>query len=166
MQFGGGFTLASIGVLKFTAPTRAWLLDVAISGSHDKATTHSTVPTDTTVSSFDSRAILSVRWGRRFYQARGGKIASFQTLGVLGGFNHAAGGSSGGPGGESNGWSAGVFGEAGAAFFVASRLSVGGAAAATLSYSRTINRFPSGRSVAWSYQASAPAVRFIATLYF
>lgn len=166
MQFGGGFTLGSIGVLKFTAPTRAWLLDIAVSGGHDKTTSHVTVPTDTTASSFESRATVSVRWGRRFYQARGSKIASFQTLGVLGGFNHAAGGSSGGGAGASNGWSAGVFGELGAGFFLAAKLSIGGAAAATFSYTRTITRSSVARSVSWSYQGSAPAVRFVATIYF
>lgn len=165
MQFGGGLTLGSLGVVMFTAPTRAWLLDVAASGGHDKATAHRTVPTDTTVTSYASRADLSVRIGRRFYQARSGKIASFQTLGVLGGFTHSAG-SSGGSAVETNGWSAGVLGEAGAAFFVASKFSIGGAAGLTISYARSVSKSPARRSVSWSYQGSAPALRFVATIYF
>ncbi len=27
MQFGGGFSIASLGVLRFTSSTRAWLID-------------------------------------------------------------------------------------------------------------------------------------------
>jgi len=105
--------------------------------------------------------------GRRFYQGPGQKIVSFQTLGFLGGFSHNGGSSFGRASGETNGWSAGLFGELGAAFFVASKLSLGGTATATLTYTRSRTESSTGdRSTAWSYQGSAPAIRFVATIYF
>src|SRR2546422_7796436 len=43
-QFAGGTSFASLGVLRFTAPTRAWLLDFRFTGghSHDKDYVHDT----------------------------------------------------------------------------------------------------------------------------
>ncbi len=44
-QFAGGTSFASLGVLRFTAPTRAWLLDFRFTGghSHDKDYVQATV---------------------------------------------------------------------------------------------------------------------------
>ncbi len=167
MQFGGGFSITSLGVLRFTSSTRAWLIDAVVGGGHQHATTHLTSPTDTVVSSFESNASISFKLGRRFLQAPEQKIVSFQTLGFLGGLSHNGGGSSGGGSAETNGWSAGLFGELGAGFFVASKLSLGGIATATLSYARSRSKNSTGgRSTTWSYQGSAPALRFVATIYF
>jgi len=167
MQFGGGFSIATLGVLRFTSPKRAWLIDAALGGGHEHTTSHVTFPRDTVLSSFESNASISLRLGRRFYQGPGQKIVSFQTLGFLGGFSHNGGSSFGRASGETNGWSAGLFGELGAAFFVASKLSLGGTATATLTYTRSRTESSTGdRSTAWSYQGSAPAIRFVATIYF
>ena len=168
MQFGGGFSIATLGVLGFTSPKRAWLIDAALGGGHEHTTIHVTSPTDTVLSSFESNASISLRLGRRFYQGPGQKIVSFQTLGFLGGFSHHRGSSSfGGASAEMNGWSAGLFGEMGAAFFVASKLSLGGTATATLTYTRSKTQSSTGdRSIAWSYQGGAPGIRFVATIYF
>ncbi len=134
---------------------------------HQHTTTHQTSPTDTVLSSFESNASISFKLGRRFFQAPEQKIVSFQTLGFLGAFSHNGGGSSGGGSAETNGWSAGLFGELGAGFFVASKLSLGGIATATLSYARSRTTTSTGvRSTSWSYQGSAPALRFVATIYF
>ncbi len=166
MQFGGGFNLATLGLLKFTEPARAWLVDLAVDGGHDHSTIHITSPTDTTLSSYSSHANITLRLGRRFYRARSGRVVSFQTLGVLGGFRHSAGSSSFGGGGSTNGWSAGAFGEIGAAVLVASKLSVGGTAGASFTYARSVSRSSTGRQVIWSYQGNAPAMRFVTTIYF
>ena len=84
MQFGGGFSIATLGVLRFTSPKRAWLIDAALGGGHEHTTIHVTFPRDTVLSSFESNASISLRLGRRFYQGPGQKIVSFQTLGFLG----------------------------------------------------------------------------------
>src|SRR5437867_8481591 len=85
-QFAGGTSFASLGVLRFTAPTRAWLLDFGFSGGHSHNT--SRVNDTLVVDAFTSNADVNARVGRRFYQGRGKSVASFQTLGVLGGFHH------------------------------------------------------------------------------
>ncbi len=166
MQFGGGLNLATLGLLKFTGPARAWLVDLAVDGGHQHSTIHATSPTDTTLSSYSSHATVTLRLGRRFYRARSGRVVTFQTLGVLGGFGHSAGSGFFGGGGSTNGWSAGAFGEIGAAFLVASKLSVGGTAGATWTYARSVSRSSTERQVSWSYQGSGPAARFVTTIYF
>ena len=85
-QFAGGTSFASLGVLRFTAPTRAWLLDFRFMGghSHDKDYVQDTLVGD----GYTSRANVDARIGRRFYQGRGKAVVSFQSVGVLGGYAH------------------------------------------------------------------------------
>src|SRR5207244_1544439 len=84
---GRGTGFASLAVLRFTAPTRAWLLDFRFTGghSHDKDYVHDTLVGD----GYTSKANVDARIGRRFYQGRGKAVVSFQTVGVLGGYAHA-----------------------------------------------------------------------------
>src|SRR6266550_3182674 len=86
-QFAGGTSFASLGVLRFTAPTRAWLLDFRFTGghSHDKDYVQDTLVGD----GYTSKANVDARIGRRFYQGRGKSVVSFQTVGLLGGYAHA-----------------------------------------------------------------------------
>src|SRR6266571_5084753 len=44
-QFAGGTSFASLGVLRFTAPTRAWLLDFRFTGGYAHACSAFTAPT-------------------------------------------------------------------------------------------------------------------------
>jgi hypothetical protein len=83
-QFAGGVNLVALGALRFTAPTRAWLVDFSFTAGHTHSTDHFS---DTLVAQgFTSDANVALRLGRRFYQGRGRSVTSFQTLGALGGF--------------------------------------------------------------------------------
>lgn len=143
-QFAGGTTFASLGALRFTAPTRAWLLDFRFTGghSHDRAYASDTLESD----GFVSNASVDSRIGRRFYQGRGKSVVSFQTVGALGGYTHNCNESTAPvvAGFCSNGWRAGVFGELGAAYLITRRFSVGGTAAVAFTYQRTKTTGPSG----------------------
>ncbi len=167
-QFAGGTSFASLGVLRFTAPTRAWLLDFRFTGghSHDKDYVHDTLVGD----GYTSKANVDARIGRRFYQGRGKAVVSFQTVGVLGGYAHAcsaftaptvSGHSC------SNGWTAGAFGELGGAYLITHSFSIGGTATVAFSYERTTQR-SSGGAVArgWAYSGSIQGLSFAATVYF
>jgi hypothetical protein len=58
-QFGAGTSFASLGFLRFTAPTRAWLFDFRFSGGHTHSTLH--FGDTLTIDDFTSSAIASAR---------------------------------------------------------------------------------------------------------
>jgi hypothetical protein len=172
-QFGGGLSLATLGVLRFTSPRSAWVFDVQLSGGHSHSTvTAPTVNGDTTRESFASDARIALRVGRRFYRdaRNGGPVAPFVGIGVLGGFTHSASGDYSG-GFESDGWTAGTFGELGGTYRVTDHLSLGAGAEVGITYgrskARSVSPFsPPSRASRWNYAVSAPNLRFIATLFF
>jgi hypothetical protein len=168
-QFAGGLNLVTLGALRFTAPTHAWLVDFSFTGSHAHSTDR--LSDTAVVQSFSSQANVALRLGRRFYQGRGRSVVSFQTLGVLGGLVHNCQGSQGSPPflGNScnNGWTAGGFGELGAAYLITPRFSIGGAATVSFDYERTTGSASGGaRFTRWSYQGTLRGPSFQATVYF
>jgi len=165
-QFAGGTSFASLGVLRFTAPTRAWLLDLRFTGGHS----HDTVYENDTLA-FEhatSSASVDARIGRRFYQGRGKSVVSFQSVGLLGGFDHLCNKDTRPPvsGFCFNGWTAGAFGELGGAYLITRRFSIGGAATATFSYQRGTSRGNGGVDKRWAYAGSIQGLSFAATVYF
>jgi len=165
-QFAGGTSFASLGFLRFTAPSRAWLVDLHVTGGH--AHDNAYVNDSLTAQSYTSNATVDARMGRRFYQGRGTSVVSFQTVGGLGGFTHSCYSSTQPAGGSCrNGWTAGGFGELGAAYLITRRFSIGGAVGASFSYSRTTAKTPGGFvDKEWSYQGSLDGLTFAATVYF
>ena len=167
-QFGGGASFASLGVLHFTAPTRAWLLDFRLAGghSHERQYVQDTLVGD----GFTSNATIDARIGRRFYQSRGKSVVSFQTVGLVGGYAHACQAFKQPPvaaGSCSNGWTAGAYGELGGAYLITRRFSIGGTATVAFSYQRTTGRLPGGAvDKRWSYSGSVQGLSFAATVYF
>jgi hypothetical protein len=61
-QFAGGFGFGSLGVLRFTAPSRAWLLDFRLSGGHANSEGRSTNP-DTLFKVNTGDRIVDSRYG-------------------------------------------------------------------------------------------------------
>ena len=168
-QFGGGASLVTLGVLRFSSPRSAWVLDARVSGGHGRSeSTYADSTGDTTFTSFTSNAGVTFRVGRRFLRTARRAVVPFLGFGVLGGFSHDAGGS-GRSGGESNGWTAGAFGELGGTYLVDDNVGVGVTADAAVTYNRSTSKSttpPPSRRTTWSYSASAPNIRFVATLYF
>ncbi|HEU5260644.1 MAG TPA: hypothetical protein VFU41_04365 [Gemmatimonadales bacterium] len=165
-QFGVSSGYASLGVLKFTAPTRAWLLDARLSGGHEDREIRSTNP-DTTITQWESDASVTLRLGRRFYASARDHVVGLYTIGASGGFTHSAGGQRPGSGGQTNGWNVGVFFELGGSYLVTRRLSLGALGSASLSYSRFVSTGSTGvRSELSRYGGSLNAVSLVATVYF
>jgi hypothetical protein len=157
---------ASLGVLRFTAPRRAWVLDLRVSGGHTDIESSRTSP-DTTVKGFHSNAGVTLRLGRRFYSALRDRVLALYGLGLSGGFVHSASGQDGGTSGETNGWTAGMVFELGGTYFVTRRLSLGAIASASVTYSRSKSRASDGfRSESSTYGGSLGGVSLVATLYF
>ena len=167
-QFGGGASFASLGLLRFTAPTRAWLLDFRFTGghSHDRQYDQDTLVGD----GYTSNANIDARIGRRFYQGRGKSVVSFQTIGLLGGIAHACSALKQPPfsgGSCSNGWTAGAYGELGGAYLITRRFSIGGTATVAFSYQRMTASASGGQvEKRWSYSGSIQGLSFAATVYF
>ena len=167
-QFAGGTSFASLGVLRFTAPTRAWLLDFRFTGghSHDRMYSNDTLAFEGAT----SNANVDVRIGRRFYQGHGKSVVSFQSAGVLAGFDHACQKStqpSGSLGSCANGWTAGAFGDLGGAYLITPRFSIGGAATLAFSYHRSTAKLSGGVvDKRWAYSGSVQGLSFAATVYF
>ena len=166
-QFGGGTSFFSLGFLRFNTTSHAWLVDFHFTGGHSH---HYSYANDTlTGQGFTSLANVNTRVGRRFYQTHGRAVVSFQTLGLLGGFAHQCSEST--PpsfGACTNGWTAGAFGEIGAAYMVTRRFSIGGAGTLAFSYERSTTK-AAGEGVIdreWSYEASIQGLSFAATVYF
>lgn len=172
-QFGGGVSLATLGVLRFTSSRSAWLFDVLLSGGHSHSkVTFLSLSGDTTIDSFTSNAGITLRIGRRFYRGArsGGPVTPFVGIGVLGGFTHSASGDGSGAF-ESNGWTTGTFGELGGTYRATDHFSLGAGAEVGITYgrskARSVSPFSSPtRQSRWNYAVSAPNLRFVATLFF
>ena len=163
-QFAGGTSFASLGFLKFGSPTKALVLDVRVTGGHGEDIT--TDSTGTHFSGLGSNANVGLRFGWRRYHPAGPKVATYHSLGLLGGFTHSV---TAAPGYRSvaNGWNAGVFGDFGGSYFLTPRFSVGATIGAEIRYSDTYARDSQGsKRRAWDLGGSAPGVAFVAALYF
>jgi hypothetical protein len=164
--FTGGSSFAGLGVLKFTAPSRAWIINIGGSALHARSDVPLTP--DTTDTRTQNAATLTLRLGRRFYQSRGHEVVSYQTVGITGGVNRFcshdtlvgfANSSC------STGWAAGIFGELGAQYLLTPRLSIGGQFNAGLNFqlTRSTNALPARE---WELQLSFGQVGFGGAIYF
>jgi hypothetical protein len=130
LQFGGGANLFSLGALKFTSPRSATLVDVdlyAVIVNGHRTDFSGTAESD------DKVTQLNVRLGKRSYRAPHGKIVSFHSLAIEGGyygrlldfqFGRA----------RIRQWNAGLYWEVGAAYRVTPSLSLGGSASVSAGY--------------------------------
>jgi hypothetical protein len=164
LQFGGGANFGSLGALKFTSSRSAWLIDFQVNGSHSVQRVR--IAPDTVLESHTSFATATSRFGRRAYQPHHA-VASYETVGLLGGFAHSCYGSFFAGTNCSNGWTAGAFGEVGAIYLITPHLSLGGAVGLSLAYTRTRNSSPGQPSVSsWSYSGSLGTLSLNTALYF
>ena len=161
-QFGWEGALGNLGVIAFTAPTRAWLLDVQLNWRH--AEVDRTAPFDTT-SGDDEYLNVIVRAGRRFYQARGTKVVTYQSVGFLGGASRS---DRVFPGFTSEERSSvfGLFGDMGAAYALTPNLTIGFTGTLDAWYQKCKSDNPNGGLESAGYSVSAPSLRFVATIYF
>ncbi len=166
-QFQAGTAFGSLGFIKFRSATRALVLDLRIGGSHSEELRTDSTGADR-FTGLRSNAFLQVRFGWRRYSGdgTGSKVVSHYSLGVLAGFDHSAFRE---PTfwDQSNGWTAGVFGDVGGTYLLTSRFGIGALATATLSYQNRMGKSSSGTRVRdWSLGGSALSASLVATLYF
>jgi hypothetical protein len=163
-QFGWEGSLGSLGVIAFTGPTRAWLLDVQLDWRH--AEVDMTDAFGAPSSGDDDFLNMIVRAGRRFYQARGAKVVTYQSAGLLGGAFRSDRASPGFTAEERRSVF-GLFGDVGAAYAITPNLTIGftGTLDAWYETSKRGSSFGS-TSESTGFSVSAPSLRFVATIYF
>ena len=130
MQFGGGADLFNLGVLKFTSPRSAKLLELdflAIIMNGHRTDFSGTAESDDKVTQFN------VRLGKRSYRTPRGRIVSFHSLAFEAGYygrllDYQFGRQ------RVRQWNAGLYWEVGAAYRVTPSLSLGGTASVSAGY--------------------------------
>lgn len=158
-QFTGGASFASLGVLKFGAPTRALVLDVSLSGSHREHFTGDTL------AGIDSQASLDLRLGRRWYRPVADKVVALHSFGIQTGYSHFVTTS---PFSRlsQEGWDVGPFAELGAVYLITPHFGIGATGTAFITYMRLSGESSLGtKTRTWSL-GGGTSVRFAATLFF
>lgn len=166
-EWGVGFILRNsvtdAGVLRFSTPTRAWVLDG--NASFDRQSqSGSTVFGDQTARSWS----LSAQFGPRWYRAMSGHVARYLGFGLTGGYawSEFSGTSSHG-----NLWSAGAYGETGMQYLLTRFLGIGwrGTLSASRVETKNSELTPQGfvsTSNTTGYHLGLDAVQLTGTIYF
>jgi hypothetical protein len=151
------------GVLRFSTPSRAWVLDGTASVDRQTQSVSTMFGEQTERSWY-----VNGQFGPRWYQAMSAHVARFVGLGVLASYGRAdfQGSSSSG-----SIWTLGAYGEAGMQYMLTRYLGLGGRAtlSASRNDSKNVNEAPQGFTVtskSTSYHLGLNAVQLTGTIYF
>jgi len=159
-QFAGGFSFASLGVIKFRSPTSATVLDLRVSGAHRELFVNDTL------FGIDSFASISLRLGRRWYRPVAEKVVALNSVGIIAGFDHSVTSTPFAGRSVGNGWSGGPFADLGGVYLITPHVGIGVTATASINYSRSSGESPTGvKSRTWTLGGNT-AISFAATIYF
>ena len=165
LQFGGNLNLATFGVLRFSGPRSAWMLNLGVAGEFLNGTI-----TDPGGSgdADDHFLMLQAAIGRRFYQGVNSKVRSFQSLGVTGGYLNQKLDFGVGSTTRNKSWFSGLQGEVGGAFWLSSNISLGGTASASATYvhRKTTQTFSSSELKQQGFAISGVNVALALGIYF
>jgi hypothetical protein len=168
-QVEGNLDVARVGVLRFSSPRRAWVLDGVLSGSAEHGVSSIFQrASDGTVfeDSSDQRgagASATIRLGRRAYLPAGRSVHLYRGAGVKTSLSRWRARMRGvARPSDSWGWDAGVFAELGLAYRVSPRFAIGAAGGAEATY----GQFASTGYRRHSYSVGASAASFAASVYF
>ena len=148
-----------LGVLRFTAPNRALVLDLGFAITR-QAQTVPAGPFSPEFSQHSTGGLATLSLGLRHFRPLSSAVAFFNTLGLDGNYQ-------GGGGGSPHLWGAGVFGDLGAQYMLDPRFSLGVATGLRVGYGEY--RYPVGNgNVARSTTVSlhSTPARFIGAVYF
>jgi hypothetical protein len=164
-EWGVGFILRSnvtdAGVLRFSTPTRAWVLDG--SASLDRQSQSGPVTDQTERSTF-----VSGQFGPRWYHPVTGHATRFLGFGVSGLYAHTE---FSGTSSQGTLWSLGAYGEVGMQYMLTRYLGLGWRGTLSASRGQTNNTEETGQGVsstqrAISYHVGLEAVQLLGTIYF
>ncbi len=157
-QWGADFNVGSgfvgVGAIRFTAPDRALVLDLA--GDVATSTSNGGGPRGNTNS-----ATLSL--GMRRYRGLAPSVQLYHTLGIEANYSHDY--SAAGPV-TNNSWGAGVFGDLGAGWMVSPHLMLGASWRVDALYAHTSSTTPAVSTSGHQLGLSFGGVRLIGQLFF
>lgn len=163
VQFGAGFGLANIGILKFSSPRSAWMLRFDVNAEFRSGTSSTDFVGTSDVK--DRSVTFATGLGKRFYQAPRHKVRSFQSIGLFGSYaDYKQTFTS-----ETftfTEWRAGVLGELGAGYWVTPNFSLGGSGIMTAGYSDHTTDNSTTRTETNGWFVSGVTVQLIIGLYF
>jgi hypothetical protein len=151
-------------VLRFSTPTRAWVLDGSATFDRQHASGTDASETDVTLQS----ASVIARFGPRWYHAEYERVVRFVGLGVTGGYSNASGSAPGSSRLEY--WSVGGYGELGLQYLFTRHLGLGGRADLvgwwTSNHSTQVVSGGSTTEHLTTYHVGLEPVQIIGTFYF
>ncbi len=132
LQFGGNLGLVTLGIMRFSSPRSALVLTFDASGSFLKGKVTDGVGGSGDAN--DQRLFLVAGLGKRIYQNARSKVRSFQTIGIVGGYINQETTFAIGATQKTKQWFGGLQGQVGGAYWLASNISLGGTASASVTY--------------------------------
>lgn len=132
LQFGGNLDLVNFGIMRFSGPRSAWMLNLDVAGQFLKGTVSQ--PGVGVSDANDHNLFLGASVGRRFYQSIRSKIRSFQGIGITGGYSDQQNTFGIGFTTKNKQWFGGLQGQVGGAYWFSSNLSLGGTASLSAAY--------------------------------
>jgi hypothetical protein len=132
LQFGGNLDLATFGIMRFSGPRSALVLNIDVAGQFLKGTLiqSSVGITDANDHTFIFRASI----GRQSYHPIRAKVRAFHTIGLTGGYLDARNTFGIGVTQKTQSWFGGLLGQAGGAYWLSSNISLGGTASFSAEY--------------------------------
>lgn len=132
LQFGGNLDLATFGIMRFSGPRSALVLNLDVAGQFLKGTlTQSSVGiSDANDHVFFLRASI----GRQTYHPIRSKVRAFHGIGLTGGYLDERRTFGIGVTQKSKAWFGGLLGQAGGAYWLSSNISLGGTASLSATY--------------------------------
>lgn len=157
MQFGGGSSLFSLGLLKFTSPKSAWLLDFEITAVLVNGTFASGGGTS---DAKDRDTNGFIRLGRRSFHKPRGKVVPFHSVAAEWGYQNSTTDLGNGNRQFVNQWNAGLYIDVGGVYRLTPSFSVGGNASLSGGYlERSIETF-SG-----NFKGNGPYIQGVRVLF-
>lgn len=145
-------------LLRFRSPTFAWVLGADFNTTRNKSEFSSPVLGD--VENTSSYTAVNARLGVRSYRQSGTeRLRPVVGAGAIGGFSRVSS--------DVHAWRAGVYGELGAVYFVASHLSLGATGELQANYAKQTQENASGdKSEATTTSVGGSLVRVLVSVYF
>jgi len=132
LQFGGNLGLVTLGIMRFSGPRSALVLTFDLTGSFLKGTVTDGLGGSDNAN--DQNLFFQAGLGKRFYQNARSKVRSFQTIGIVGGYLSQENTFAIGATQKSKQRFGGLEGQVGGAYWLASNISLGGTASASVTY--------------------------------
>jgi len=132
LQFGGNLDLATFGIMRFSGPRSAVVLNLDVAGQFLKGTL---IQSSVGVSDAnDHTSFFRASIGRQSYHAIRSRVRAFHSFGLTGGYLDQQNTFGVGISQKSTAWFGGLLAQAGGAYWLSSNISLGGTGSLSTTY--------------------------------